>query len=892
MSRLIGPACAAALAVLVWMAAAGAAEALLASDDFGTNIPPDDGLGPNWQVTGLWYVDAGRAISDLDGTDRAELTGKTCVDCRVEASVDGFGVPEVGLFLRQSGTSRYELVLLTNGNLRIRRIAAGVVTVLGEAASGIPDLSEPAKLSLTAVGKGPVQLNASVGGVARLSATDSTPGALSSAGTAGLFTTSAGVWFAAFRLYAEQGATAGDAGTDGGSLDAGVDAGPPDAGTDAGSLDAGVDGGSPDAGSPPDAGTGDAGVDGGAPPPDGGSDAGVTAQVLFGDDFAQDIAPDDGLGPNWDVSGLWYVNARRAISDLDGTDQALENKVSCADCRVEARVVGFGVPEVALSLRAATARDRYDLVLLGSGVLRIRRVRAGVATTLAEGPSGIASLSDWATLSLQATGAAAVQLVASVNGIAKVTATDASASRLPSSGSAGLWTLNAGVAFASFQLIGNAVTPVIPPGVNDEWPLYRHDVAGSANSGEGLTAAQARGLTLAWETTFPGGSDANPIVSGGILYLVGGDSVLAAFNARTGQRLWQQPIGASVLSSCVPFSNGPVGAAAVVGNLVYAPGGNGTVYAFDKSTGAPIWSTAIADTAKNEYLWSSIFPLEGRLYLGVATLFEPKCGPVPGKVVSLDGATGTVLGTLWADANHGPGGGVWTQPAWDARTRRLFLTTGTVADKIFPPNQPLAQAFVAVDPLTLQTLDSYQPVPANYIEEFDFGASPSLVDTADGRHLIIAANKNGIVYAADRDRLAAGILWTMRISGPGASPDIGESTIVSGAVANGLFFVGGGMTADGYPGAIAAVDPATGFAKWLVHPDGFVLPGLAAVGEVVIAGVSHAADSTGKLYVLEQQTGALLFSSAFPGRLFAEPTWAEGMLFVVDDRGTVRAFKR
>ena len=87
------------------------------------------------------------------------------------------------------------------------------------------------------------------------------------------------------------------------------------------------------------------------------------------------------------------------------------------------------------------------------------------------------------------------------------------------------------------------------------------------------------------------------------------------------------------------------------------------------------------------------------------------------------------------------------------------------------------------------------------------------------------------------------------ISGPGASPDFGESTIVSGAVANGSVFVAGGATTDGFPGAIAALDPATGVPRWLMHPDGFVLPALTAVGEVLLAGVSHNADSTGKLYV-------------------------------------------
>jgi hypothetical protein len=57
------------------------------------------------------------------------------------------------------------------------------------------------------------------------------------------------------------------------------------------------------------------------------------------------------------------------------------------------------------------------------------------------------------------------------------------------------------------------------------------------------------------------------------------------------------------------------------------------------------------------------------------------------------------------------------------------------------------------------------------------------------------------------------------------------------------------------------------------------------------AGVSHAAEKMGRLYVVDQATGAVLFAPAMPGRIFAEPTWSGGMLFVVDEKGTIRAYR-
>src|SRR5207248_2874521 len=212
--------------------------------------------------------------------------------CRVEAQVNGFGVPESGVYLRRGNGNQYDVVLLANGSLRIRRIRGTTIMVLGETASGIADLSAFSTLSLQALGAGPVELTASVNGVAKLAVTDAATLALTAPGAAGMSTKNAGVWFAAFRLYAV-------------TVNGAPDAGPPAAGArDAGTPDAGI----PDAG-PPDAG-----------PPDAGT------VVLFQDDFGTNIAPDKGLGAKWDVTGLWYVSAAKAISDLDGTDQALENQ--------------------------------------------------------------------------------------------------------------------------------------------------------------------------------------------------------------------------------------------------------------------------------------------------------------------------------------------------------------------------------------------------------------------------------------------------------------------------------------------------------------------------------------------------------------------------------------
>jgi outer membrane protein assembly factor BamB len=435
-----------------------------------------------------------------------------------------------------------------------------------------------------------------------------------------------------------------------------------------------------------------------------------------------------------------------------------------------------------------------------------------------------------------------------------------------------------------------AVVCVIGAGLGawaDDWAVFRHDLFGTGASPESLSTSQAAQLAVKWSnpSAVPIG---NPILVNGSAYITTVTGRLMALDSATGAIRWQHNNAISGPFTCAGQTmkqnwQGPVGAPAVVGSHVYFPGADGAVYSYDAATGAQEWKTVIANPVSgNEFLWSSAFPLNGKLYIGVGTAFEPYCGEAAGRLVVLDQASGTVLGTWWVDANHGSGGGLWLHPAYDPATRRLFVTTGTIAKGLTGPQQPLSQAIVAIDPDTLQTLDWYQATATNFYADLDFGTGPTLYDLPDGTRMAVATNKNGNVYGYRRDNLKAGPVWSYTISGPGASPDLGESSIAPPAYANGLVFVGGGKTVDGYPGAIAALDGATGVARWMIHPDGFVLPGLTAVGNVVAVGLSALNPNRGALLVLDQQTGAVVYRKNTADRVFAEPTFANGVFYFGD----------
>ena len=426
-----------------------------------------------------------------------------------------------------------------------------------------------------------------------------------------------------------------------------------------------------------------------------------------------------------------------------------------------------------------------------------------------------------------------------------------------------------------------------------DWTFYRHDLAGTGNAGESLTTDQGRALRVTRTATIDGVMVSQPIVAAGGLYFLDGD-YLYAMNLSDMSVRWKKRLSVSApFPACVTIgSQSPIGAPAVIGSTVYAPGADGVVYAYDASTGNQIWATSVVDVhATGGFLWTSIFPVNGKIYVGVAAIID--CTLVPGQVVALNESTGAITGTWWADSQHRDGGGVWTSPAYDPVSNRLFVTTGTIGMNLTSADQPWADAFVAISPDTMQTVDSLSPLANdNFYADQDFGASPTLYDSADGTtHYIAAADKNGVVYALDRDHMSNGVVWTYTVSSGGAEPDKGESTIVSAPYAGGMLYVAGGHTVDGkYPGTIAGLDAYTGAQQWIFHPAGFVLPGMTVAGDVLFAGSADANTLRGKLYALDRHTGAELYELD-TAAIFGAPAFANGALYVGDLTGAIYEIK-
>jgi quinoprotein glucose dehydrogenase len=105
-------------------------------------------------------------------------------------------------------------------------------------------------------------------------------------------------------------------------------------------------------------------------------------------------------------------------------------------------------------------------------------------------------------------------------------------------------------------LTGGAAQPPATPGSSGDWPMYRHDLAGTGYSPLAhITAATVGRLTRAWTfslqgaapATGPAGgaaavnSQATPIVAGGVMYLPAANRVVA-LEPETGREIWSAPV--------------------------------------------------------------------------------------------------------------------------------------------------------------------------------------------------------------------------------------------------------------------------------------------------------------------------------------------------------------
>lgn len=376
---------------------------------------------------------------------------------------------------------------------------------------------------------------------------------------------------------------------------------------------------------------------------------------------------------------------------------------------------------------------------------------------------------------------------------------------------------------------------------------HRHLSAGQA----GLTTRDLGRLELAWAMGFPATANmrSQPAIVGSTMYypIVDSGQLFALDISDAG------PCVKWVYEHDVPLRT-------TIGYHTLEDGRHVLVFAdaaahallMDADTAEIIWSAGVRVssvsnvTAMPVLYGDKVFvPISsGELNMGAAEDYE--CCTSHGAVVALDVLTGErewVYHTM-ADAHPttvsrvgtqlwGPSGApIWTAPAVDEKRGYLLVGTGEntsapatdTSDAILAINMDdgsLAWKFQATANDIYLTGCDRNPdgpnCPPDYSinKDWDFGAAIMLAERSDGSELVLAGQKNGVVWALDPDDGA--LVWDTKIGPGGAMGGIHWGMAFDGERVFAANNLSTGRTADGADPGLFALDVDTGSIVWDYH---------------------------------------------------------------------------
>jgi outer membrane protein assembly factor BamB len=342
-------------------------------------------------------------------------------------------------------------------------------------------------------------------------------------------------------------------------------------------------------------------------------------------------------------------------------------------------------------------------------------------------------------------------------------------------------------------------------------------------------------------------------------------------------------------------------------STVYVSGAR-FLYALDAATGTVAWQTEIGPPSLANpgayYNWSSPTVAGGHVYVGLSSGCDNPL--IRGGVVELDQHTGQVLHTWYSVPAGSIGGSVWSSVAASSTGSDVWVSTGNecypVAETC-PAGNKIGHSLSIVHLSGSLKLMQAWLVPGTARHNWDFGSSPVLSGGTGVPPDVGACNKNGRYYALTANPLGSAPLWADRIGAPSrgltdrtGGAGVGEciaSAIWDGT--SGTLYIGGNATKIGgtsYGGSIRQVNPATGAFLWQTGLPCPVegTPSLDSAGVLAAGTFSYGSCGTGA-YLINAATGAILTTLPVgTTRIFAQPVFAQGSLFVATETSGLYAF--
>ena len=358
----------------------------------------------------------------------------------------------------------------------------------------------------------------------------------------------------------------------------------------------------------------------------------------------------------------------------------------------------------------------------------------------------------------------------------------------------------------------------------------------------GITAEELPRLRVKWAFALPGLSG-QPIAAGGRLFVTSRLGLVYALDAKTGCTRWWFKADGTLRSAVAVGKAGDATA-------VFFGDDNGDVRALDARTGKLLWTTR-ADPYPSARILGAVTYWDGRVYVPLASddeadALDPKyeCCKFRGGVAALDAATGKMIWRGYTIQEtpkptrrnsagtqmYGPSGGsTWSAPTIDSKRRLIYATSGNGYSAPASGGTDAVMAFdidtgrrvwstqAVPDDIWLYRCDGQVdvkkgpvgncPSPMGY--DFDFTSPPLLRMTADGKPVLVAGSKQGIVWAFDPDN-GGKLLWRTQV-GKGS----GAEQIWGLAAERAVFAANPAPDGPGFPaGGLSALDLATGKTLW------------------------------------------------------------------------------